>query len=54
MKDNIENFGGDPTKITIFGQSAGAVNINYLLLTNLTKGIFEHAVNVTFCKNQEF
>lgn len=33
IKTNIENFGGDPNKITVAGESAGAMNI-YALLTS--------------------
>ncbi|XP_022828467.1 bile salt-activated lipase-like isoform X2 [Spodoptera litura] len=34
VKDNIEAFGGDTTKITAFGQSAGAMTLDLQLLTN--------------------
>ena len=30
LRDNVASFGGDPSKITIFGQSAGAVAVDYL------------------------
>ena len=30
LRDNVASFGGDPNKITIFGQSAGAVAVDYL------------------------
>ncbi|KAK7040281.1 hypothetical protein VNI00_009748 [Paramarasmius palmivorus] len=34
IKRNIAAFGGDPTKVTVFGQSAGAVSINILFLNS--------------------
>lgn len=39
IKKNIKNFGGDPEKITILGQSAGSASIAYLLQAPQTKGI---------------
>ncbi|MGV1836000.1 carboxylesterase/lipase family protein [Rhizobium rhizogenes] len=44
VKDNIAGFGGDPSKVTIGGQSAGARNTTMLLRTPLAKGLFRRAV----------
>lgn len=38
VKDNIAYFGGDPSKITIFGQSAGAASVAFHMLSPLSRG----------------
>nr|CAD7579752.1 unnamed protein product [Timema californicum] len=38
VQDNIEQFGGDPDNVTIFGESAGGGSVHHLLLSPLTKG----------------
>ena len=44
VHDNIDGFGGDPEKVTIFGQSAGAMSVQVLCSTSLTKGLFRGAI----------
>lgn len=44
VRDNISAFGGDKDKITIMGQSAGAMSVQHLCQSELTKGLFRSAV----------
>lgn len=44
VKENIQNFGGDPTNITIAGQSAGSMSVNCLVSSPLAKGLFQKAI----------
>ncbi len=44
LKDNVTNFGGDPDNVTIFGESAGAVNVSNLLVSPLASGLFHRAI----------
>ena len=41
---HIASLGGDPANVTIFGESAGAGNIGYLLATPLADGLFHKAI----------
>ncbi|KAI8503981.1 Carboxylesterase 5A [Branchiostoma belcheri] len=38
VRDNIRNFGGDPDKVTLFGESAGGVSISYHYLSPMSRG----------------
>jgi para-nitrobenzyl esterase len=44
VADNIKQFGGDPKNVTIFGESAGAISVNYLMLAPQAKGLFNKAL----------
>ena len=43
VKRHIKDFGGDPDNITLMGQSAGAISIQYLCLSSQNEGLFQRA-----------
>jgi para-nitrobenzyl esterase len=45
VRDNIENFGGDPSKVMIFGQSGGGAKTSTMLAIPSAKGLF-HAAGI--------
>ena len=44
VRDNIQSFGGDPTRVTVLGQSAGAAAIYSLIVSQQTDGLFYKAI----------
>ena len=44
VEQNIARFGGDPRNVTIFGESAGALDINVLMTSPLTKGLYARLI----------
>jgi para-nitrobenzyl esterase len=44
VRDNIEQFGGDPGQVTIFGESAGGVAVTQLMIAPEARNLFHRAV----------
>jgi para-nitrobenzyl esterase len=45
LQQNVTAFGGDPDNVTLFGESAGASNIGYLVSSPLARGLFRRAIS---------
>lgn len=45
LRANVAAFGGDPDNVTLFGESAGATNIGYLVNSPLARGLFLRVVS---------
>lgn len=41
VQRNIKAFGGDPNSVTIFGQSAGAISVDFHILSDQSKGNYQ-------------
>ena len=54
-RDHIRAFGGNPHNVTIFGESAGAMSVNYHVVSPMSKGLFHRAISHSgsiFCPSE--
>lgn len=45
VRDNIRYFGGNPHQVTIGGESAGGVSVGLHLISPMSRGLFDAAIN---------
>jgi len=45
VKSNITQFGGDPSRVTLFGESAGGISVSLLAGAPAARGLFQRAIS---------
>jgi para-nitrobenzyl esterase len=43
VRENICSFGGDPDRVMIFGESSGSIDVQFVLVSPLARGLFARA-----------
>lgn len=54
VKNNIQNFGGDPNNITLFGHSSGGSSVSWHCVSERSKGLFQKAIIMSGCILNKF
>ncbi|GAB1601119.1 acetylcholinesterase-like [Argonauta hians] len=54
IRDNIASFGGDPNKLTIFGESSGSASVGFHVESPLSSNLFNNAIMMSGTHNADW